>query len=78
MQVCSIAKHSRPPPAPRLINMIYRDRFGYYGLKWSAYGWATGVSLVRLARKRHFPSDTLVGATVGYITGTYLAKHADD
>ena len=47
-------------------------------LKWSAYGLATGVSLVRLAGKRHFPSDTLVGATVGYITGTYLAKHADD
>ena len=47
-------------------------------LKWSAYGLATGVSLVRLAGKRHFPSDTLVGATVGYITGTYLAKHADE
>jgi membrane-associated phospholipid phosphatase len=47
-------------------------------LKWSAYGLATGVSLVRLAGKRHFPSDTLVGATVGYITGTYFAKHADD
>lgn len=47
-------------------------------LKWSAYGLATGVSLVRLAGKRHFPSDTLVGATVGYVTGTYLAKHADD
>jgi membrane-associated phospholipid phosphatase len=47
-------------------------------LKWSAYGLATGVSLVRLAGKRHFPSDTLVGATVGYITGTYLAKHTDE
>ena len=47
-------------------------------LKWSAYGLATGVSLVRLAGKRHFPSDTLVGATVGYITGTYLARHADE
>jgi hypothetical protein len=26
----------------------------------------------------HLPSDTLVGATVEYMTGTYLAKHADD
>jgi hypothetical protein len=47
-------------------------------LKWSAYGLATGVSLVRLAGKRHFPSDTLVGATLGYITGTYLAKHTNE
>ena len=44
-------------------------------LKWSAYGLATGVSLSRLAGKRHFPSDMLIGATLGYITGTYLADH---
>jgi membrane-associated phospholipid phosphatase len=44
-------------------------------LKWSAYGLATGVSLARVAGKKHFPSDVLVGATLGYVTGTYLSGH---
>jgi len=34
-----------------------------------------GGSLGRLAGKKHFPSDVLVGATVGYVTGAYLADH---
>ncbi|HLK31974.1 MAG TPA: phosphatase PAP2 family protein [Terriglobales bacterium] len=42
-------------------------------VKWGAYGFATAVSLSRLASKKHFPSDVLVGSTIGYVTGTYLA-----
>jgi hypothetical protein len=44
-------------------------------LKWSAYALATGVSLSRYPAKKHFPSDILIGATLGYVTGTYLAGH---
>ncbi len=44
-------------------------------LKWSAYALATGVSLSRYPAKKHFPSDILIGATLGYVTGTYLAEH---
>ncbi len=44
-------------------------------LKWSAYALATGVSLSRYPAKTHFPSDILIGATLGYVTGTYLAAH---
>ena len=44
-------------------------------LKWSAYALATGVALSRYPAKRHFPSDILTGATLGYVTGTYLADH---
>jgi hypothetical protein len=44
-------------------------------LKWSAYALATGVALSRYPAKRHFPSDILVGATLGFVTGTYLADH---
>jgi hypothetical protein len=47
-------------------------------VKWTAYGLATGVSLSRLAGKKHFPSDILVGATIGYITGTYFAGHSSE
>jgi membrane-associated phospholipid phosphatase len=45
-------------------------------LKWTAYGLATAVSLSRLAGKKHFPSDILVGGTIGYVTGTYFAEHS--
>jgi hypothetical protein len=44
-------------------------------VKWSAYALATGVSLSRYAAKKHYPSDILIGATLGYVTGTYLAEH---
>ena len=44
-------------------------------LKWSAYALATGVSLSRYPAKKHFPSDILIGATLGYVTGTYLTGH---
>ena len=44
-------------------------------LKWSVYGLATGVSLSRVGGKKHFASDVLVGGTLGYVTGTYLATH---
>jgi membrane-associated phospholipid phosphatase len=44
-------------------------------LKWSAYALATGVSLSRLPAKKHFPSDVLIGGTLGYVTGAYLGGH---
>ena len=43
-------------------------------IKWGAYAFASGVSLSRYPAKKHFPSDILMGATVGYVTGTYLAE----
>jgi|GEM_PF-727709 len=43
--------------------------------KWGAYALATGVSLSRYPAKKHYPSDILIGATLGYVTGTYLAEH---
>ena len=44
-------------------------------VKWGAYALATGVSLSRYPAKKHYPSDILVGATLGYVTGAYLADH---
>src|SRR6266566_92952 len=38
-------------------------------VKWGAYALATGVSLSRYAAKKHYPSDILIGATLGYVTG---------
>jgi membrane-associated phospholipid phosphatase len=36
---------------------------------WAAYGSAAGVSGLRFTAKRHFPSDLLAGATLGWLTG---------
>jgi hypothetical protein len=44
-------------------------------VKWGAYALATGVSLSRYPAKKHYPSDILMGATIGYVSGTYLAGH---
>jgi len=41
---------------------------------WGVYALATRVSLSYPAKK-HFPSDILIGATLGYVTGTYLVEH---
>jgi membrane-associated phospholipid phosphatase len=45
-------------------------------IKWGAYALATGVSLSRYPAKKHFPSDILVGGTLGYVMGTYIADHS--
>jgi membrane-associated phospholipid phosphatase len=44
-------------------------------VKWGAYALAAGVSLSRYPAKKHFPSDILMGATMGYVTGAYIAGH---
>ena len=43
---------------------------------WGGYALATGLSVARLPARKHYPSDVIVGAAVGYATGTYLANHA--
>ena len=38
----------------------------------TAYGLATGLSLSRVLARDHFPSDVLVGSTVGWLVGRYV------
>lgn len=47
----------------------YHDNFWVKAL---ALTYATGVALSRLAAERHFPSDTLVGAAMGWFIGDYV------
>jgi hypothetical protein len=44
-------------------------------VKWGAYGLAAAVSASRYPAKKHYTSDILVGATLGYVTGAYMANH---
>lgn len=43
--------------------------------KWGAYGLAAAVSGSRFPAHKHFVSDIFVGATLGYVTGAYMANH---
>ena len=43
-------------------------------VKFGAYGLATAVSLSRVGGLKHFPSDVLVGATVGHLIGRFILR----
>lgn len=43
----------------------------------SAYGVATAVSFARVGGLNHYPSDVLVGATVGTLIGRFVLHHRD-
>jgi membrane-associated phospholipid phosphatase len=50
---------------------------GEYPSRWTqltVYTLATGVSLTRVLGQEHFPSDVLVGSTVGWLAGHYVYK----
>jgi membrane-associated phospholipid phosphatase len=40
-----------------------------------AYGLATTVSLSRIAVQKHFSSDVVIGAALGYFIGDYVTRH---
>jgi membrane-associated phospholipid phosphatase len=42
-------------------------------LKFGGYGFASAVSLSRIGGLNHFPSDVLVGASMGYLIGRFVA-----
>jgi membrane-associated phospholipid phosphatase len=44
-------------------------------IKWTAFGLAAATSMLRFPAKKHFPSDILVGSTLGYVAGFYIASH---
>jgi len=41
-------------------------------VEWLSYGTATAVSVTRFTSLQHFPSDVLVGSTVGYLIGRHI------
>jgi len=60
--IASVLAHEYPGPLTKLL----------------AYGVATGVSVARVTGKQHFPSDVLVGSTLGWMIGREVyGKHHD-
>jgi len=43
--------------------------------EYFALGGAGAASAFRITAKKHFPSDTLVGGMIGYLTGSYICRH---
>ncbi|HYM07707.1 MAG TPA: phosphatase PAP2 family protein [Terriglobales bacterium] len=41
----------------------------------AAYAFALAMSASRVTARQHFPSDILVGGTLGYLTGGYVVHH---
>lgn len=41
-------------------------------VEWLAYGTATAVSLARFTSLEHFPSDVVVGSSLGYLIGRHI------
>jgi len=41
-------------------------------VEWLAYGTATAVSVTRFTSLQHFPSDIVVGSTLGYLIGRHI------
>jgi membrane-associated phospholipid phosphatase len=49
----------------------------YHGIATTVlvYGLATTVSVSRVLARQHFPSDVLVGSTMGWLVGGYVLHH---
>ena len=43
-------------------------------VKWLVYGAATAVSLARFTGRDHFPSDVVVGSSLGYLIGRQIFR----
>ena len=39
-----------------------------------AYGAASAISFSRVSAKQHFPSDVLIGSTIGWLVGAYVYR----
>ncbi len=54
---------------------IIAGEYPRWYVQTAAYGFAESISLGRVLAKEHFPSDVILGQTIGFLTGTYLLHH---
>src|SRR6266446_50005 len=55
----------------RVIASEYRSK----PVQVAAYAFALAISASRVTARQHFPSDVLVGGTLGYLIGGYVVRH---
>lgn len=56
---------------------VVAERYPGWLTKVAVYGLASAVSLSRVAGQQHFPSDVLIGSSLGWLMGHYLARAAE-
>ncbi|HEX4309417.1 MAG TPA: phosphatase PAP2 family protein [Acidobacteriaceae bacterium] len=54
---------------------VVAGQYNGIGTKALVYGVATTVSVSRVMARQHFPSDVLVGSTLGWLIGGYVLNH---
>jgi membrane-associated phospholipid phosphatase len=53
---------------------VVANRYPGWRTRLAVYGLASTVSVSRVLAKQHFPSDVLVGSTLGYLIGGYVVN----
>ena len=53
---------------------VVAARYPSWRVRLVAYGLATTVSASRVMAWQHFPSDVVVGSTLGYLIGGYVVR----
>ncbi len=56
---------------------VVAERYPGWLTKVAVYGLASSVSLSRVVGQKHFPSDVLIGSSLGWLIGHYLAHGAE-
>ena len=54
---------------------VVADEYPGWKVKLAVYSLAATVSVSRVMGREHFPSDALVGSTMGYLIGGYVYDH---
>lgn len=54
---------------------VVAEEYPGWKVKLAVYSLATTVSVSRAMGRQHFPSDALVGSTMGYLIGGYVYNH---
>jgi membrane-associated phospholipid phosphatase len=54
---------------------VVADEYRGWRVKLAVYSLAATVSVSRVMGREHFPSDALIGSTVGYLIGGYVYNH---
>jgi len=54
---------------------VISDEYRGWPVKLGVYGFAAVISASRITARRHFPSDVVVGGTLGYLIGGYVVRH---
>ena len=54
---------------------VIAGEYSHWYVALPAYGFAESIGISRILANQHFPSDVLVGQSIGFLAGTYVLNH---